>query len=490
MSDHADGYGRTQAEIESARVRFRRALSLMVMTLVAPGSAQLVAGNKRVGRLALRIWATLWGLALLLVLLGLLDRGIVITLLTSPGILWVLRFGLIALALGWVALFADAWRLGSPLRLERGHRLALSGVSGVLCFVTAGLLFVASNLMAVQQDFITTVFGSSVVHEAEQGRYNVLLLGGDSGKGREGLRPDSLTVASIDAETGDTVLVGLPRNLADVPFPEDFPMHEEFPDGFDCEGCYLNSVNTWADDHPELFGGKGHEGIAATQAAVEEVTGLQISYHVLINMKGFASLVDAVGGVKVRVRQRTAIGGIGSPITGWIPKGRQVLDGREALWYARSRVQNSDYSRMARQKCVMNAMLQQLDPNTVLLKATGIAESSKKMLSTDIPAGELDTFVDLALKAREAKVSTVSLVPPKIDTGDPDFDKIRKMVAKAVERSEKGDEKSAGAKPSGGATSAATAKSGGSAEGSTGGGDPDKERAARVNESEDLSSAC
>ena len=40
----------------AARVRFRRAVSLMVMTLLVPGSAQLVAGNRRVGRLALRTW--------------------------------------------------------------------------------------------------------------------------------------------------------------------------------------------------------------------------------------------------------------------------------------------------------------------------------------------------------------------------------------------------------------------------------------------------
>ncbi|KAA1422444.1 LytR family transcriptional regulator [Mumia zhuanghuii] len=479
MSDHADGYARTQADLASARVRFRRALSLMLMTLVVPGSAQIVAGNRRIGRIAVRVWATLWVVVALVVLLGLLDRGIVISILTTPWMLWLLRFGLIALALGWVALFADAWRLGAPLRLDRGHRLALSGVTGMLCFVTAGLLFVASNLMAVQKDFITTVFGSSVVHEADGGRYNVLLLGGDSGKGRDGLRPDSITLASIDADTGDTVLVGLPRNLADVPFPKDFPMHEEFPDGFDCDGCYLNSVNTWADDHPDLFGGKGHEGVAATQAAVEEITGLPVSYHVMINMKGFASLVDAVGGVKVRVRQKTAIGGIGAPITGWIPKGRQVLDGKEALWYSRSRVQNSDYSRMARQKCVMSAMLQQLDPNTVLLKATGIAESSKKMLSTDIPAGELDTFVELALKARGAKISTVSLVPPAINTGDPDFDKIRTMVEKAVERSESGPKAPATTK---------TAKA--PKKGAQAGSDPDKRRSAKVNDSEDLAAAC
>ncbi len=65
----------------------------------------------------------------------------------------------------------------------------------------------------------------------------MLLLGGDSGPDRSGLRPDSLTVASIDKDTGRTVLVGLPRNLQDVPFPKGSVMRKEFPDGFDCEGC-------------------------------------------------------------------------------------------------------------------------------------------------------------------------------------------------------------------------------------------------------------
>ena len=54
---------------ELGRIRFRRALALMVMTLVLPGSAQLVAGRKEVGRVAMRIWfgLILTGLFLLLV---------------------------------------------------------------------------------------------------------------------------------------------------------------------------------------------------------------------------------------------------------------------------------------------------------------------------------------------------------------------------------------------------------------------------------------
>ena len=37
----------------AARVRYRRALMLMTMTLVVPGSAQLAAGNRQVGQVAI-----------------------------------------------------------------------------------------------------------------------------------------------------------------------------------------------------------------------------------------------------------------------------------------------------------------------------------------------------------------------------------------------------------------------------------------------------
>ena len=41
--------------VELSRVRFRRAVTLVLMTLVLPGSAQLVAGRKDIGRLAIRV---------------------------------------------------------------------------------------------------------------------------------------------------------------------------------------------------------------------------------------------------------------------------------------------------------------------------------------------------------------------------------------------------------------------------------------------------
>ena len=114
-------------------------------------------------------------------------------------------------------LFIDAWRIASPLGLRQNHRLVMTVLNGLVCLSLTGALLYASQLVAVQRDFIQTVFIGTHASAAQDGRYNVLLLGGDAGQGRVGLRPDSMTLASIDQQTGRTVLFGLPRNMAHVP---------------------------------------------------------------------------------------------------------------------------------------------------------------------------------------------------------------------------------------------------------------------------------
>ena len=99
----------------------------------------------------------------------------------------------------------------------------------------------------------------------------------------------------------------------------------------------------------------------------------------------------------------------------------------------------------------MNAMLQQLDPKTVLTNFGDIAKAGKQIISTSIPASEVDTFINLSLKAKNQPISSVSFVPPVINTGDPDWDKIRDMVTDAIDKSEgrevQGDKSGADAKP-------------------------------------------
>ncbi|MFS0886414.1 LCP family protein [Aeromicrobium sp. 179-A 4D2 NHS] len=435
--DRTSALGGTYADPAgaTARIRFRRALTLAAMTLVMPGSAQLVQGNKRVGRIAIRIWLSVLAVVAVLGLLALMDRQLIFGLATNAALLTLGRWLLIGLALGWVVLIVDAWRLGRPRELHGAHLAISTAFHGALVVGTAAILFFAAHTVSVMNGFTDAVFASTTVSEPHDGRYNVLLMGTDSGKDRSGMRPDSINVASIDAETGKAVLIGLPRNLENVPFPKGSVMRQQFPNGFDCDGCYLNAVNTWANDHADLFDSK-EPGIDATMDAIEEITGLKLNYYALVNMKGFSKLIDAVGGVRINVRERTAIGGIGSPIRGYIEAGERKLSGDHALWYARSRVENDDWSRMGRQKCVMNAMVRQLNPQKVIMNMQDIADSSSAMLHTNIPRQDLNVFMDLALKTKSQPISSVSLVPPVIYTGNPDFDKVRRLVSDAVQTSE------------------------------------------------------
>jgi LCP family protein required for cell wall assembly len=420
------------------RVKFRRALSLIIFTLAMPGSAQLLMGNRRVGRIAVRIWLGFLTAGAVLGILALASRTAVFWLAANGPLLLVGRWILMAAALAWVALILDAWRLGAPLQLARKQRLWMTGLNSALCLGVGSVMFFAAHLVSVQSGVLDTVFVSNTVSGPKNGRYNVLLLGGDSGKGRDGLRPDSLTVASINAVSGKSVLIGLPRNLQDVPFPEDSVMAKHFPKGFTWGEGELNAVNTWATNHKDLFPESDTRpaGVQATISAVEAITDLDINYYAMVNLKGFSSLVDAVGGVTINVKEKTAIGGIGSPIRGYIPAGKHKLNGEQTLWYARSRVANDDFSRMGRQKCVMSAMLHQLSPQKVLFNAQAIAESGTNLVTTDIPAKQLGSFMDLALKAKAQDISTVSLVPPVIYTGSPDYEKVRRIIRKAIDKAD------------------------------------------------------
>lgn len=462
------------------RIRFRRAVALMLMTLVLPGSAQIVAGRKETGRIAMRIWFALVVSLVLLFLITLVHHTFAIWFFTDTRVLTLLRFVLMGLAVGWAYLFVDAWRIGEPLALAQKQRLAMVGINGVLCFAVAGSLLFASHIVTVQKDWIMTMFGTGKAQHATDGRYNVLLLGGDSGADRWGLRPDSITVASIDANSGKTILFGLPRNMLNFPFAPGSIMAQQFPDGYNCgTTCELNSLATWSLDHKALFRGYKNPGVEATAEAVEGITGLKIHYYAMVNLKGFQKMVDAVGGVTLKVRDRIPIGGVGGPVTGYIEPGTRKLDGFDTLWFARSRESADDYSRMARQKCVMNAMLHQLSPATVVRKFGAIAKASTQLITTNIPRSEITTFTSLALKARSQPVRTVSFVPPMIVTSHPDIAKIKRLVHNAIHPAKK--TKGGGAKSPGGSTAH---------EGTTGGAIGNIHSGYAANQASDLGAAC
>ena len=432
------------AQERSERVKLRRGLTFLGMTLLLPGSAQVAAGSRPVGRVALRIWVGLWVLVGAFALLALLWRGAAVRLLTLGPVLTLVQIALVVLAVGWGLLLVDAWRIARPPELAHRHRLGFAVLNLTLVFTVVGGLLASAAIVSSQRDLMASVFAGGGDHEVKAGRYNVLLLGGDAGKNRVGLRPDSMTVASVDAETGRTVLISLPRNLEDVPFPTDSPLHAVFPQGYTCpdHSCMLNAVYTYASEHPELYPGVSNPGAQATLEAIEAATGLQINYWALIDLEGFEDLVDAVGGITMDVYRRVPIGGGTSKISGYVEAGKnRRLDGREALWFARSRADSSDYDRMVRQKCVMNAMLDQLEPATVLTNFNKIAAAGKEVVATSVPTSQISTMMELALKAKKLPTSSLAVVPPLIQPGAPDFDVLRSAVQDKIAKAEAADAK-------------------------------------------------
>jgi polyisoprenyl-teichoic acid--peptidoglycan teichoic acid transferase len=433
-------------QLRSERIKRRRGLTLLAMTLLLPGSAQLVAGNRRVGRLAIRVWACLGVLALTISLVSLTRPKAALSMITFGPTLTAIQIALIILGLGWAALMIDAWRLGHPQEFGRSGQLAFSALGLGLAFTIFGSFIAAASIASSQQDLTTTVFSGGGDQTADRGRFNILLMGGDAGRDRVGLRPDSMTVASVDIDTGRTVLISLPRNLQSAPFPSYSPLHDRFPQGFRCSdgSCMLNSVYTYASGHRDLYPDVQNPGAQATKEAVEGATGLKINYWVLIDLEGFRSLVDSVGGITMDVYRRVPIGGGSTEIHGYVEAGKnRRLNGYQALWFARSRSDSSDYDRIVRQKCVMRAMLDQLDPITVLTKFNKIAAASKEVVATDIPPSEIATMMDLALKSRTLPVSSAAMVPPLINPNSPNYDLIHSTVQKTIADSEAVDDRTA-----------------------------------------------
>ncbi|MET3810799.1 LCP family protein [Arthrobacter sp. UYEF3] len=427
------------------RVLSKRAFLLILLTLLVPGSAQVVAGNRRLGRIALRVTLTVWGLLIVALVVLAASRPAVINVITNPVTSLLLVMVLAALALGWAALFLNTLRLIRPVLLETGMRAAAVLTLVLAMLLSSGSLGYAAYLLNVGRGAIGTIFANGPAMEPSAGRYNFLMMGGDAGADRTGRRPDSLSVISVDAKTGQSAIISIPRNLQNARFSEDSPMRKIYPDGYDCgDECLINAINTEVTNkYKDLYPGVEDPGAQATLEAVSGTLGIKVQAYVLVDMDGFAKLIDAMGGIKIKAGGWVPISGEtideangihGMPL-GWIPAGDNTLDGYHALWYGRSREFVDDYARIARQQCVQQAMLKQLDPATLLSKFEDIVKAGTKVVDSNISASQLGSFVDLALKSKGQPVSRLTIGPPDFDASFstvPDFDRIHQTVDKLL----------------------------------------------------------
>ena len=442
-----------------------RAWILLVVTVFLPGGVQLLFRARRWAKISLSITAISWILAIIALILALVDRKFVFTIGTNPFLLTFLTIWVPVVAINWVVCLFDSLRRIRLVTLSSRARTRFLAAFCALLLIVVGPLAWGTTMLNSQRGLMADLFASGKAMKPVDGRYNVLLLGSDAGKGRTGIRPDSLSLVSIDAKTGKTVIIGLPRNMQNVPFPEGTPLHKHYPQGYNCGNeCLLNAVFQQGERHKDEFDDPKMAGEQATMDAASGITGLEVQYYAMVNLKGFENLIDSLDGITLVSGKRVPISskvdpttGEHGPVKGWIEPGKQKLDGYHALWFARSREFSSDYERMIRQRCVQAAMVKQLDPGTVLTRYQSIAKATPGALATDIPSSEVDKFVDLALKVKSQKIESLDLTPPNVTPSHPDFDTARSLVADKIAESSKDAEKDKGAQSAPGGTVGARA---------------------------------
>lgn len=269
---------------------------------------------------------------------------------------------------------------------------------------------------------------------ADYGRVNVLLLGGDAGPGRWNLRTDTMVVVSIDPATGDTAMISVPRNLPRLPFPPETELGKKFRKGFT---DLANAVYPYVDQRPELMGGVPDAGAQAIKLGIAQLLGIPIHFYVLVDMAGFVDVVDALGGIEIYVGQRVPSPGNPSgakhQVPAWIEAGQQHMDGTLALTYARSRKADNDYWRMARQRCVLNAIAAKATPTVLATGFTDLLDAVGGAVRTDIPRTALDDFAIVVDRFQEhggtAGVRTLHLAPPFYQSSRWKADEVRALVA-------------------------------------------------------------
>ncbi len=212
---------------------------------------------------------------------------------------------------------------------------------------------------------------------SSEGR-NVLLVGSDSREGltaeqrqdlgtgadEGGARTDTIMV--LHTGSGESTLLSIPRDS-----------YVEIP------GEGMNKINA-------AFSIGGADLLAET---VEHNTGLRIDGYMEIGFGGFAQVVDAVGGVRICVKndmqdEKAHLD---------IKKGCQVLDGPTALGYVRARYSDpkGDLGRAERQRQFLGALMGKLvSPANMLLPWRTHSLGTKT--ADTLTIGEDDSFLGTA----------------------------------------------------------------------------------------------
>jgi LCP family protein required for cell wall assembly len=182
-------------------------------------------------------------------------------------------------------------------------------------------------------------------------------------------RTDTMILLTIDPLTKTAGMLNVPRDLW-VSIP-----------GFD-----YGRINT---AYPlgiafEVPGG----GPGLAMQTIEQLLGVPIDYYAIIDFEAFEQFIDELGGIYVDIPAEITVDPIGKANTNTLEPGRQLLDGGNALAYARARhTEGGDFDRAQRQQQVILAIKDraiELGPAQLAARAPAIYQELAAGIHTNL----------------------------------------------------------------------------------------------------------
>lgn len=211
---------------------------------------------------------------------------------------------------------------------------------------------------------------------------NILLLGSDASADSHFARTDTIIVASVNPSYPSVSMLSFPRDL-----------QVRFPDG---SADRINTV--FQRGHAINYDGGGPAYLALV---LRKNFGIKIDHYVRVDFAGLIKAVDALGGIEVLVEceLHDTFPDKDSP-TGKtdldVYPGKVALNGKQALWYARSRWSTTDFDRARRQQKVLRALFRKARDGNMLQNALGLYGEFRSSVETDLGPTDLIPFIDIA----------------------------------------------------------------------------------------------
>ncbi|MBI2888184.1 MAG: LCP family protein [Chloroflexi bacterium] len=237
-------------------------------------------------------------------------------------------------------------------------------------------------------------------------RVTILIMGVDRrpDEGRDApARTDTMMVVTLDPFSRSAGMLSIPRDLW-VPIP------------LKSGSVIQDRVNT-ANVYGEIYSYPGG-GPALAKETVQYNLGVRIHYYVVIDFDGFQRIVDALGGLTMDVPAPLTDYEYPTPDYGTmrihIPAGMQHFDGERALWYVRSRHQDSDFGRMHRQQQFLMALRERVFQLDALPRLPQLWAEFRDAVRTDLSLTEILTLAGIAREIGSEDILSRSLEFPYV----------------------------------------------------------------------------